>query len=329
MDHPPPPIYIFHGEDDFAIALEIAGLKARLGAERPIDLDFTSLDPGAYSLDDLNRIVLTVPFLTKRRLVVANSPVKQFSDEKNREKFCRILDSVPDQTALVLVESTSLKPNHWLLQWSRARPERVYEQRFSLETGRGLSKWIRGRAQARGGEFSQEAADALAEMTGPEKRHASQEIDKLLAYTGWQRAVEVEDLRLLATGLDEEATSKVFEMVDTLGARKPREAMDLLHQLVPAYDPGYLFHMIVRQFRFLILAREAFEDGLGGSDLADRLNVKPWIASKILTQAHQFDLESLEEIYRRLLELDQAVKTSQSDYLLGLDTLIASTARYK
>ncbi|MDX1438064.1 MAG: DNA polymerase III subunit delta, partial [Anaerolineales bacterium] len=186
-----------------------------------------------------------------------------------------------------------------------------------------MAAWIQQRAQQQGGEISREAANELAELVGTQKRHAAQEIDKLLAYTACQRTIEAEDVRLLSTGVDEEAVSEVFNMVDTLAQRQPQKTMDALHRLLQVYDPGYLYFMVVRQFRFLILAREAFDSGLRAEDLAQQIKIKPWLATKLIRQSRNFAMPDLEDIYHRLLELDLAVKTGQSDYVLGLDILVA------
>jgi len=59
-------------------------------------------------------------------------------------------------------------------------------------------------------------------------------------------------------------------------------------------------------------------------DVARELGIKPFVARKLVPQAHQFTQEQLEGIYRRLLELDEAAKTSQIEVDLALDTLVVS-----
>jgi DNA polymerase-3 subunit delta len=319
----PPPIYLFHGEDEFGIAIEVAKIKARLGEGHAVDMNFMVLEPGTYSLGDLRGVALTVGFFDVRRVVVAKSPLSQFSKGKEKKGFQALLETLPDKTALVITEPYSLKRSHWLIKWSEDNPGKVFEKNFPVQAGSGMSAWIQQRTQAQGGEISREAANELADLVGTQKRHAAQEVDKLLAFSAYSRQVEIEDVRLLSTGVDEEAISDVFNMVDTLAQRKPKKTMVALHHLLQVYDAGYLYFMVVRQFRLLILARESFDLGLRADDLAQQVKIKPWLATKLINQARNFDLAALEEIYHQLLELDQAVKTGQSDYLLALDILVA------
>jgi len=50
--------------------------------------------------------------------------------------------------------------------------------------------------------------------------------------------------------------------------------------------------------------------------------VHPFVAEKTTGQAARFSIESLESIYRKLLRIDEQVKTSQVTLDLALDTLI-------
>jgi DNA polymerase III delta subunit len=53
------------------------------------------------------------------------------------------------------------------------------------------------------------------------------------------------------------------------------------------------------------------------------LKLHPYVAGKIMVQARRFSLPDLEAIYRQLLTIDIATKSSQMDADLSLDLLIA------
>jgi DNA polymerase III delta subunit len=75
--------------------------------------------------------------------------------------------------------------------------------------------------------------------------------------------------------------------------------------------------MTIRQFRLILQAREAKEDGLSPQEA---LGTSAFVANKAANQARNFSLGDLEKIYHHLLEIDVASKTG------GMDTLVASLA---
>jgi DNA polymerase-3 subunit delta len=92
-------------------------------------------------------------------------------------------------------------------------------------------------------------------------------------------------------------------------------------------DEFSLWGMVVRQFRLLIQAREILDGRGNQNDVARALGVHPFVAEKTTQQATRFSIESLENIYRRLLKIDEGVKTSQVTLDLALDTLVVELTR--
>jgi DNA polymerase-3 subunit delta len=80
--------------------------------------------------------------------------------------------------------------------------------------------------------------------------------------------------------------------------------------------------MIIRQFRLLLLAREVLDSGGGESEAAQALASPPFVARKALGQARAFSMARLEQIYHRLLEIDEGAKTGRMPLELALDLLV-------
>jgi DNA polymerase III delta subunit len=73
----------------------------------------------------------------------------------------------------------------------------------------------------------------------------------------------------------------------------------------------------------LLQAAEILEGGGTDREVVRDLHLQPFIAQKISTQARRFSLGTLEAVYRRLLEIDEAVKTGQMEGEVALDAFIA------
>ena len=244
---------------------------------------------------------------------------------------------MPGSTALVLVERRLLpdggagqsRYTHWLLKWAHEFPERTYIKAFSLP-GKGMGEWIVGRAAEGGGQFAPQAAAALAELVADDTRLADQEINKLLDYVDRARPVQPADVLLLTV---DSSQAKIFAMVDALGARQGTRAVNILKRLLEQAEHGYIFSMVVRQFRFLLLVREILDSGGGNMEISEGLRFlqrgnKPlpdWMAGKLIKQANKFSIDELEDVYQRLLLIDEDVKRGLTTVDLALELFVSET----
>ena len=327
MADSPPVVYILHGEDEYEIARFVSGLKDKLGDLAMAEMNTATFDGRSLNWDDLVMACRAMPFLLSRRLVILANPLARFNADHARKAFLEFLDQVPQTTALVLIEYQDLAPTrkgrqklHWLLKWAGKVGGRAYVKSFAVPKGRALANWIRTRARQSGGEFSSSGAGLLASLVGDDLRTADQEIQKLLAYVNYGRAVEPDDVMHL-TAFSGEAD--IFAMVDALGNRDGKGAQQMLHSLLEEEDAMYIFAMVVRQFRLLLLAREVLDGSGNEGEVARQLHIHPYVAKKVTAQARHFNIAVLEAVYARLLEMDEAIKTGRVETGLGLDLLVA------
>jgi len=328
MTRPAPVVYLLHGEDEFAIAQFVSELEAKLGDASLVALNTTRLDGRTANLDDLHSVTSAMPFLAKRRVVILANPTARLSSQPAQQKFVAFLEKVPASTALVLVEYHLLTEErerkkgkiHWLEQWAKQAGKRVYERPYPLPKGDRLVRLIQGQAKTAGGQISSQAAALLASLVGDDPRLADQEVRKLLAYVNYSRTVEPDDVEALTADVWQ---GDIFVLVDALGNQDGRKAQAMLHRLLETQDAPSIFGMVVRQFRLLLLAREVLDQGGRVDDVGRELKVHHFVAEKVTSQARHFTLPVLEAVYHRLLEMDEAIKTSQMEGDLALDTLVA------
>ena len=324
----PPVIYVFHGKDELKIAQSIAELKARLGDPAMADLNTARLDARSTSFDELVTATSSMPFLTPRRLVVLSHPLSRYSASGEREKFLRLLEDIPPTTALVLVEFFPLTDEraskkgqiNWLEKWAQEAGERVYIRSFPVPQGQALTGWVLERALELGGQFTPQAAIELGSLVGEDLRVADQEIRKLLTYVNLERPVDVDDIHQATPFASQ---GDIFGLVDSLGNQNGQQALRMFQRLLADQNAVDIFYMIVRQFRLLLLAREFLDAGGGEAQVKEQLKLHPFVAQKIYHQAQRFSMADLEDIYRRLLEIDMAEKNGAMEAELNLDIFIA------
>jgi DNA polymerase-3 subunit delta len=187
-----------------------------------------------------------------------------------------------------------------------------------------MTGWIVNETKQQGGQIEPRAAEMLKDMVGVDTRQAGMEIAKLLAYVNWARTVTAADVEAVCIVTSQQS---VFDFVDALSSGNGKSAQHLLHRLLESEDPFALWGMVVRQFRLLLQAREILDGRGNKEDVARSLGVHPFVAEKTTGQAGRFSMESLESIYRKLLRIDEGVKTSQITLELAMDTLVVELTR--
>jgi DNA polymerase-3 subunit delta len=325
-----PRYYILHGEDELACKETLDELERRLGPPELSVLNTTVFEGNNVNLADLKNACDTIPFMSKRRMVLVHGLLSQLApshrqSDQGEKRFldglAQYLPQLPDSTRLIFVESALLSDNHPILRQAQQDPH-GYVRAF--ERPKDMVQWVRRRAIERGGELSSEAAVALVQAVSGEQRLLDQEIEKLLAYTNRERPVDKYDVSLLVPYAQE---AVIFDAVDALGHRDGVKAAQLIHNLLEhGNDPLYLFAMVVRQFRLLIQIKELADAGRDPSTISKIIKLHPYPTRKLYAQARNFALDQLEYVHRHLLGFDVQIKTGQIDSIVALDLLIATLA---
>ncbi len=326
MTKPPPRVYLLVGDDRFAIIEFVATLRSKIGDETVADMNTQQfsgdhLDRGAFE-----EACMSIPFLSSRRIVVLDNAQDVLKVKDSREFLLALLDRLPDSTALVLIEnvqargSKSKRKPSPLVSWVDENPDQGKIWQFSSHHGAQFISWVQERCHSLGGAMSVDAARLLAESVMDDPYLAHQEIVKLLDYVNYERPVELMDVEKLTPFRGQ---TNIFAMVDAVGERRMRDANRYLHSVLSEEDSFYVFAMIIRQFRLLIQAQSALEEG---KEISSVLNLPKFVAQKITSQARAFSASELERIYHELLSIDISVKNSTINLDAALEGFIAATS---
>src|SRR5512134_3900706 len=314
-------LYFLFGNDEFAITRKIKEFEADFTDPTSADMNTARLDARSLSENDLNNAVNAMPFLAKRRLVLLENISSKYNNPSARKKFLEFIENTPETTRLVMYESVEPRDaeKHWLMKWAEKNSKLIQTRAFMLPRLKDMTGWIVNETKAQGGKIEPRAAEMLKDMVGVDTRQAGMEIAKLLAYVNWARPVTAQDVEAVCIVTSQQS---VFDFVDSLANGNGKSAQHLLHRLLESEDEFALWGMVIRQFRLLIQAREILDARGNQNDVARALGVHPFVAEKTTQQATRFSIESLEYIYRKLLAIDEGVKTSQITLDLAMDTLV-------
>ena len=325
---------ILRGDDGARVQALLAEMIASLGEPQLAEMNTTLLDSETLNLEALRADCLTMPFLTERRLVLLRKarPILTKLNNAEREKMLAILADLPETAALVLViEDTQASKRGekywensrayaWLLEWLASQAELGRVMDCALPDDADMPGWIAKHAREAGGEFRTDAAHLLASYVGNNTLRATQEIAKLLTYVNGARAVSTQDVVLLTS---QEQEGNIFNLVDALGERNGSKAMTQFRILSEKNEMIELSGMIYRQFRLLIQAREILDEGGGSRQVEKELRVLPFVADKLTSQARRFSMAQLLDVFGKLLQIDEGMKTGGMPGEAAFEVLIA------
>jgi DNA polymerase-3 subunit delta len=319
----PPSVYLFYGDDPLNLRQAVDSLRDRLGDSA--DLNLQRFNANTLDLNQLAAACQALPFLAERRVVIIENAERLAGGTDFRRGLEQLLESLPPSTALVF--AAALEPGNRsaekdfqkrspILDWTNAHPDVSYVRRFARLTGAAFARWLIDHAAERKATLEPQAAELLAALVDEDPLLAEQELSKLVDYAGEQGAITAASIEKLTPMYGQ---TDIFEVVDGLG--RGGESLLKLHRLLQEQDPAYVFLMVVRQFRLLLQARQALDDG---QDPGQVLGVPAFVARKVASQATSFTLQALESFYHQLVALDVAVKRGEANLELDLVPVLAS-----
>ncbi len=316
--------FIFHGPDDFSARERLTNLKRRLGDPDMVDLNTTELDGRSLTVGELFHYANAVPFLAPKRVVIVSNYLSRFDSAKvkvNKEAvqaLSDLLDSLPETTNLVFLESVVLKKSNPILKKGLAIDKCVH----LFDVPKNLAAWIERRVNQKGGQIDRQASMALASAVGDDMRALDNELEKLTLYVHNERPIILADVELMCPYT---ADAETFAMANAIGRRDIRAALDELHKrLQEGQPPLPILAGIVTQFRSLLEVKSLSKAGYTPKQICQDKGWKSDYAVKIrLREANNFTSEQLVQIFTILLETDLAIKTGNVGPTLALDTLIA------
>lgn len=329
MSKASPTFYIFHGDDDLRIDEEVAKMRAKMEESSPnASMNIDEFDGERTEAGAVLGAASSFPFLADKRLIIVKGMLAHITrkgagatGKKAVEMLLETLPTLPDWTRLVFVERGKLDERHKILLLARQIEGSGIEKAFVAP--KDSTSWILKRAQdAYQAQMEPRAAASLSEVTQGDLRLADNELVKLVAFVGPDRAITEADVAALTPYV---AEARIFDMIDALAEGRGKAAMVLLYRLLEQkdQDPFKIYGSIISQFRNLLLVKEYLSAGGYPGGISEGLGMHKFVAEKLSRQSRKFTLEQLEQVYRILHEYDVKMKTGGVAPDLALDLLVA------
>ncbi len=335
-------VYVLQGDDELSIKDDLKALSDCIQADVSGEPEVVYLDGRGLERAAFTQALNSLSLFNPARLVVLEQALDALREKEDGTWLADTLKQIPQNTILALVIPDERRyskgewlwnkvgKGHWLRRSLTDSGKNVAWIEKPLPSQRDMPAWIMAEAKRQAGEsradnpFDGRAAAELANLVGNNLFQARQEIAKALSYAGPGGSVTREVVRLLCSQSREE---DIFAMMDALGARNAQLALSLLDRLQQDLPAQYIFSMLARQVRLLIMAREVLDGGGNQDELAARARLHGFVAGKAMTQCRHFSMKELEELYSHLDRMDEEAKTGSATLEVAMETLIADLAR--
>jgi DNA polymerase III subunit delta len=259
------PLYLYWGDDDFALNKAVAALKAKT-----LDPDWASFNFERINADQPEGALaaltqaMTPPFGLGQRLIwLAEPPFLQQASEAISQELERSLPQLLDSSALLI---TSQKKPNGRLKSTKLLQKHAEEKEFSAippwKTDQ-ITDQVRQAAKEVGVKLTRASGEFLVEAVGNNSRQLYNELEKLRLFgngPGGDRS-EPLDLETVA-GLVTTSTQSSLQLASAIRMGDTGKALELVADLLGRNEPALrIVATLVGQFRTWLWVRVMTEAG--------------------------------------------------------------------
>jgi DNA polymerase-3 subunit delta len=302
-------IYLFWGEDDFAMGQAVTSLR-----QSTVDPNWASFNYDKIMADHAEAVVegldraLTPPFGTGSRFVwLANTTVTQQCSPELLAQLERTLPVIPDSSVLLL---TSAKKPDSRLKSTKLLVKSAQVREFSPIppwNDKELAQRVRQVAGEMGVKLTTTAIEFLAESIGSDTRLLYSELEKLLLFAGNRSQPLTPDEVAVLVNCHAQNT---FQLADAIRQGHTEEALDLLAGLTGRNEPGLrIVAGLTSKFRLWLWVKAMIASGDRDDLIAQALDLgNPKRVYYFRQEVKNASLEKLQKTLPLLLELEASLK---------------------
>ena len=319
-----PVIFVVYGKNHRLVTEQIEKIAEWVLGASDRQVSLRSFEGDQAELADVLDEVRTLPFLSKRRLVVVRDADDFISTyRQNLEAY---LDN-PSPTGVLLLVPESFPGTTRLAKKAKKIGEVIScEPVKARDLPRYLTKYAQ---QTHSLQLTPKAAALLVELGGDESGMLCSEIDKLAAYLAAPaqetKRIEVEDVQEL---VGNNRQYNVFNVIDAMTQGQAGSALKLLEQMLgqDRYAQYKAVGAFAWHFRRLYNGRLMLDRGVSEREVIRQLRI--WSQTEaFIQQLKQLRIETIANCLQSLMHIDLVSKTGGGTVRTGLEKLIIEFCR--
>jgi DNA polymerase-3 subunit delta len=308
------------------LAALIAAFKAKAGPDATVVKRSVERETNFISIRD---VIGTTSLFSKKKLVILRDAIQELRVAEQDRMVAYLKEhKVPESTTLVIVSGEPLPPatkNRLVAYLSKSKT--IKKISVEVPSGKkGVDELIE-RAKKLGAVLSPAVARELLQRVGDDYDRVLHELTKLSLFAASRKDTKISSADVRET-VNETLENDIFKTIGALGERDLPKALSLLHRhLEQGAHPLYLLTMMRYQFRTLALVRDAAQESSDPRTIAGNTKLSFYVVQKTLAQLANFKQRNPQQIFRRLVDADEAIKTARIDGDVALDLLAVAICR--
>lgn len=310
-------IYTFYGNEDFLIKKEIEFIQKKSEIS---NFNISNYDLTTDSLKNILEDALTVSlFQEKKLIIVDNSYIFTGSTPKDDKKdnIEDLMDYFehmnPDCILIFIVHNEKLDER-----------KKVVKKLHQVATVKNFTKSSSPtdfvKQQFQNYQIDNSCVHLLIDRVGTDLGILDQEITKLKVFKGEDRRITKEDVLNLTT---KNIDIDIFDLIDKIVNQDRENAIEIYYEMLKRNEePIKILIILANQFRIMYQAKELYQKGYSGNDIASLLDIHPYRIKLALEKTYRYKAETLLSYLISLANLDFEIKTGAKDASLGLELFI-------
>ena len=251
------PCYFFYGEEPFLAEEFIEELKQGLISPEDQDYNIEKCNLEDHSWMAIMDSARTIPFFfSSWRIITVSLPIgKGERLSSTEEKVIKDYFSSPsDHTVLVVIYPEKLRRSAPVFRLFSSFPSSlVYVKELKPLKSRALFTWMERKLSALGNRATHDAMARLAELTGNNLARVNNELEKISAFIGDKKIVELDDVNAVSGWIK---SFYEWEIVDNLEKADFEKGLIVLDYLFrESVRPEFILGLTAKFFRDIFLAK--------------------------------------------------------------------------
>jgi len=309
------PVYLWYGEH-FLIQEALQVLKSFYFMTDPSGSGIELLSAKEVSPSLIVERANTMSFFANRLVVVTEVTYFQDGQTADLEPFLDYFTNPNLSTCLLFIAESVHRGRKFYKALDKTGE--IVEFCAPKRTQDWLA-WVQSELKIRGKSMDSQVASLFIEWAGHHIGVLSQELDKLVIFSGDRHKITEEDIKAITTRTIE---ASIFDLLDAVAGRSTVKAIQTLQKVLREEHPLKVLALLVRQVRLLLGCNALRNRGGNVAEAPSALGISPYEAQKVWQQSLKLSNEQLSTALFECLNTDLALKTGGGDSGLLLELMI-------
>lgn len=314
-------IIFFYGADSYRSRQKLNELKDKFISEiDPASQSLIVVSGATTTLKEINDKINTGSLFVKKRMVVIEDIFENKSDKLLGELEAFLKNhseskNTDEENIIIFYDHDINGKNNKLKKDGKKLLayllKQKYVQEFKALAGGQITDFIKQEISKLDRKINASAINTLITRTNSDLWRIASELHKLAMMLN---AGEEITEQLVTDNVAGVFDDDIFALTDAISARNAKKTLNLLErQYLAGISEDYILVMLIRQFKILLQIKSAVEANLSATAMASELKIHPYVIKKGITQVSAFSLNDLKDRLNKLIAIDFANKTGQSE----------------